>query len=201
MSPINYNLSCYICNNSLFGCSCEPIEFENSTNNYRCYSCHDTSYCISDDCNKQRLKIKEAKIQNQVSVSQNHMLSVVTAFNIRGNKENASFNRVGNITWGNSNNLRNQSDRALPHFSKNNNVPTRGNSLKTSITSNRPGSMKPGGTGVDVKHGSYARYLGKIKANNISVQSDGKSNIPVNSKNINNNKLYRFTIINTNDCC
>ena len=201
MTLTNNNLSCYICNNSLFGCSCEAIEFSDSTNNCRSYSCIDTSYCNSNLCKEQTLKIKEAKIQNQVSVSQNHMLSVVTAFTIRGNKDNATTSKNGSMIWGNSNSLRNQSDRALPHFPKNNNVPTRGNSLNSSITSNRPGSLKPGGTGVDVKHGSYARYLGKIKANNISVQSDGKSNIPVNSKNINNNKLYRFTIINTKNCC
>lgn len=30
-------------------------------------------------------------------------------------------------------------------------------------TKNRPGSMSPGGIGVDVKHGSYARRLAKLK--------------------------------------
>ena len=38
-------------------------------------------------------------------------------------------------------------------------VPTRGNSQKSTITSLRPGAMTPGGEGVDIKHGSYARYL------------------------------------------
>ena len=38
-------------------------------------------------------------------------------------------------------------------------VPTRGNSLRSTITSLRPGALTPGGIGVDVKHGSYARYL------------------------------------------
>jgi hypothetical protein len=28
-----------------------------------------------------------------------------------------------------------------------------------------PGGMTPGGSGVDVKHGSYARYLNKLKGN------------------------------------
>lgn len=201
MSHIDNHLSCYICDNSLFGCSCEPINFSDYSNNYRRYSCNQDPFCNTDFCKNQRLKIKEAQIQNQVCVSQNQILSVVTAFAIRGNKENATTPRNGSMVWGNLNNLRNQSDRALSHTLKNNNVPTRGNSLKSSITSNRPGSMKPGGTGVDVKHGSYARYLGKIKANNIAVNSDGKSDVSVNSKNINDNKLYRFTIINTNNCC
>ena len=31
------------------------------------------------------------------------------------------------------------------------------------VTAGRPGGMTPGGKGVDVKHGSYARYLNKLK--------------------------------------
>jgi len=62
------------------------------------------------------------------------------------------------------NNLRGQSDRALPSTKPTYiNVPTRGNSTKTTITSNKPGGMAPGGAGVDVKHGSYHRYLAKKK--------------------------------------
>jgi hypothetical protein len=36
-------------------------------------------------------------------------------------------------------------------------------STKHSITRLRPGSMSPGGLGVDIKHNSYDRYLNKIK--------------------------------------
>jgi len=42
-------------------------------------------------------------------------------------------------------------------------VPSRGNSTKRSITRERPGSQSPGGIGVNVKHGSYARYLARLK--------------------------------------
>lgn len=42
-------------------------------------------------------------------------------------------------------------------------VPTRGNSTKRSVTKLRPGSMSALGTGVDVKHNSYDRYLRKKK--------------------------------------
>ena len=42
-------------------------------------------------------------------------------------------------------------------------VPSRGNSTKKSITRLRPGSLKPGGFGVDIKHGSYDRYLARLK--------------------------------------
>ena len=47
-------------------------------------------------------------------------------------------------------------------------VPTRGNSLKSTITSLRPGAMTPGGKGVDIKHGSYARYLAQKKSNLVN---------------------------------
>jgi hypothetical protein len=70
---------------------------------------------------------------------------------------NASY---ANVNW-------NQySDRALPGNSLVSNitiVPSRGNSTKSSITRLRPGSLKPGGKGVDIKHGSYDRYLARLK--------------------------------------
>ena len=73
--------------------------------------------------------------------------------------------RMSNRVWGNKNNLRNQSDRSTPSrtgvwLSPGNraptlgeqdgisgyvNVPTRGDSTKTTITGNRPGAMTPGG--------------------------------------------------------
>ena len=56
------------------------------------------------------------------------------------------------------------SDRAFRHIQKVT-VPTRGNSLRTSITRfDRPGCATPGGAGVDMKHGSYQRYLNRLMA-------------------------------------
>jgi hypothetical protein len=58
------------------------------------------------------------------------------------------------------------SDRALPANSLVSNitvVPSRGNSTRSSLTRDRPGSQAPGGKGVDMKHGSYARYLARLK--------------------------------------
>jgi hypothetical protein len=90
--------------------------------------------------------------------------------------------------WGSPNNLRNQSDRSTPSrsgvwvngvrgpaFGVDRgragyvNAPTRGNSTRSTITANKPGAMTPGGQGVDVKHGSYARYLAKKKGNLLNV--------------------------------
>ena len=54
------------------------------------------------------------------------------------------------------------SDRAQPGVVRRH-VPTRGNSTKSSITRMRPGSTSAPGSGVDIKHGSYARYLARLK--------------------------------------
>lgn len=60
------------------------------------------------------------------------------------------------------------SDRAVPGV-VNRNVPSHGSSTRSSITRMRPGSMSaasttaPGSKGVDMKHGSYDRYLAKLK--------------------------------------
>lgn len=58
------------------------------------------------------------------------------------------------------------SDRREPHIQK---VVTAsgstygGNSLKRSLVRCRPGAGSPGGSGVDIKHNSYDRYLNRIK--------------------------------------
>jgi len=58
------------------------------------------------------------------------------------------------------------SDRANPHKQvvvSGNGTSYGGNSLKRSLTRLRPGSLSPGGTGVDIKHNSYDRYLNRLK--------------------------------------
>ena len=58
------------------------------------------------------------------------------------------------------------SDRKEPHlqpFSTSSGSTYRGSSTKRSITSLRPGAMSPGGSGVDIKHNSYDRYLNRLK--------------------------------------
>ena len=48
------------------------------------------------------------------------------------------------------------SDRAVPSVLKTN-VPSHGNSARSSLTRMRPGSTSAAGKGVDIKHGSYDR--------------------------------------------
>ena len=58
------------------------------------------------------------------------------------------------------------SDRAVPGVVKTN-VPSYGNSTRTSLTRMRPGSTSAPGKGVDMKHGSYDRYLARLKGKSV----------------------------------
>ena len=73
---------------------------------------------------------------------------------------------VSNLNWDQ------MSDRARPHVQKAV-VPSRGNSLRRTLTALRPGASAPGGAGVDVKHDSYARYLAQKRGRNART-SPGK---------------------------
>jgi hypothetical protein len=52
---------------------------------------------------------------------------------------------------------------------------THGNSVRSTLTSDRPGAGSPGGAGVDVKHDSYARYLNRKKASTLKTQTQNVS--------------------------
>jgi len=79
------------------------------------------------------------------------------------------------------------------------NVPTRGNSLKTTKTSLRPGALAPGGKGVDIKHNSYDRYLARIKGR--SVLKESSTCETVNRKAVVNNKPRKYNIVSFNCTC
>jgi hypothetical protein len=102
-----------------------------------------------------------------------------------------------NVNWNQ------QSDRAIPGI-VHRNVPSRGNSTRTSITRMRPGSMSapsssiPGSKGVDMKHGSYDRYLAKLKgAKALRTESHASTHnvVPVQG-----NKSRMFGVAYSNNC-
>jgi len=168
----------------LNNCDCSGTTIPN--NNCRCEG------CIS--INQKQI---EKRIQNQIGVSNSQMLDVKKSITIGSDYLNNPINTTELYPF------KNMSDRRMAHFIKNNNVPTRGNSLRSSVTGNRPGSMAPGGKGVDVKHGSYARYLGKLKSKNI-ISNEIQQNVNLTSASrtraVTNNKQFRFSIINTSNC-
>lgn len=47
-------------------------------------------------------------------------------------------------------------------------VPSHGDSTRRTLTRARPGACSAGGAGVDVKHGSYDRYLARLKGKSCS---------------------------------
>ena len=61
------------------------------------------------------------------------------------------------------------SDRAVPHVGTAYN-PSRGNSTRGTLVRHRPGAGGSAGVGVDVKHGSYARYLNRLKSKSLATQ-------------------------------
>jgi hypothetical protein len=65
-------------------------------------------------------------------------------------------NKATDINWNQ------MSDRNVAHVQKVV-VPSRGDSTRSTLTRARPGACSAGGAGVDVKHGSYDRYLARIR--------------------------------------
>lgn len=91
------------------------------------------------------------------------------------------------------------SDRGLASVVSRINVPTRGNSLRTTKTSLRPGALAPGGRGVDIKHNSYDRYLARIKGS--GNLKEGSTCETVNSKAVMNNKPRKYNIVSFRCSC
>lgn len=67
-----------------------------------------------------------------------------------------SANSANAVNWNQ------MSDRNVAHIQQIV-VPSRGNSTRRTLTRARPGACSAGGAGVDVKHGSYDRYLARLK--------------------------------------
>ena len=100
------------------------------------------------------LKLKQINKENYLASSlQNEFIKVQKGYEL---------NSVNCKTWHNA------SDRIQSSKLVFNNIPSRGNSTKTTITRNRPGAMQYSGDGVDIKHNSYERYLLKKKGHIVN---------------------------------
>ena len=132
---------------------------------YYCNQCLDPSgnqpvwHVYSSRCNGCRNGVANSaaatqrRIQNTVRVSQSEYLENLAGLNVY----TPAVAKYGFVNWNQG------SDRAEPGLVQRC-VPSHGaNSTKTSITRMRPGSCSAPGQGVDIKHGSYARYLARIK--------------------------------------
>ena len=154
----------------------------------------DCAPCRSEPCLKQNseamLKVYNRRMYNYVRVPSSLYMGTLGGLNTF----NQSRGGVFGLRWNQS------SDKRLPHMGKAI-VPSRGNSTRSSITRHRPGAGAPGGTGVDIKHNSFQRYLNRKKGG--TVPSDPYVGGLVNPKSVTNNKVQKSSIIttkNTVDC-
>lgn len=80
------------------------------------------------------------------------------------------------------------------------------NSTKRTITRLRPGALSPGGSGVDIKHNSYERYLNRIKGKGpvrrgLVPATFGSPYIPFNRANpVYGGKTIKTSIVSGCDC-
>lgn len=138
----------------------------------------------------------QKKIQNVVRVDSSEYLMNKAALNVY-TQPTAAYS---NVNWNQ------QSDRAVPGV-VHRNVPRRGNGSSTrgSITLMRPGSSSAasssniqGSKGVDMKHGSYDRYLAKLKGGKVlrtQSQVSTITNVPQQG-----NKTRQFGVAYSDNC-
>ena len=97
----------------------------------------------------------------------------------------------GQLPWNN------MSDRAVAGV-VHSHVPSRGvNSAHATITRARPGACSAPGSGVDVKHGSYARYLAKLKGKTVGRSCSTASVVPTP---IRGDKTQYFSVSHSDRC-
>ena len=87
------------------------------------------------------------------------------------------------------------SDRLRPSNSQNHNIRVvyrNTSSLQGSRTALRPGSLAPGGIGVDIKHNSYDRHLAKLKAKNLRPRESTHNPTPIQGNKMNNISIFNY---------
>ena len=144
MTPPNYIVDCSCTGDIIYGV-------------VQCKGCSN-AYCQTCDPSGSYLDITQKRIWNTVRVPASEYVMNLASLSVY--QAPSTDPKYSNVNWNQ------MSDRALPanlNISKITVVPSHGNSTRSSITRDRPGSMRPGGTGVDIKHGSYARYLARLK--------------------------------------
>ena len=160
----------------------------------QCKGCSN-AYCQTCDPSGSYLDITQKRIWNTVRVPASEYVMNLASLSVY--QAPIPFNidpKYSNVNWNQ------MSDRALPanlNISKITVVPSHGNSTRSSITRDRPGSMRPGGKGVDIKHGSYARYLARLKGKG-PLRTQQVTTIGTNIKNASNQQHAQAIAIANN---
>ncbi len=148
----------------------------------RCISCPN-DVALKTDSSEIRKRHLFKQMYNTVRVSSSEYSMNKAALNV-GNPDGSARSAQQN----------NQaSDRAQASVVSRINVPSRGNSRTTSLTRLRPGSLAPGGTGVDIKHNSYDRYLARIKGSGLLKQEGTAKRVDTTA--VVNNKPRKYNIV------
>jgi hypothetical protein len=156
-------------------CNCGDNNFINT----QCRSC---SGGLNDAISIQK------KIWNQVRVPASVFSMNLAALNMASERLTNATNAKP-LNWNQSSDSWVASQQTAYH-------PTHGNSLKSTLTSLRPGAGAPAGKGVDIKHNSYARYLGRKKAVNIRTHAITPVPLPIQG-----NKTQAYGLINQSQQC
>lgn len=157
----------------------------------QCKGCSN-AYCQTCDPSGSYLDITQKRIWNTVRVPASEYVMNLASLSVY--QAPSTDPKYSNVNWNQ------MSDRALPanlNISKITVVPSHGNSTRSSITRDRPGSMRPGGKGVDIKHGSYARYLARLKGKG-PLRTQQVTTIGTNIKNASNQQQAQAIAIANN---
>ena len=149
-------------------------------NNTQCVS------CLNKENANAKATIVQKRIWKQVRAPASTYLMNLSAFTSAENRLTSGKN----VNWNQMSDRVN--DARQPALN-----PTHGNSLKRTLTSDKPGAGTPGGAGVDVKHDSYARYLNRKKAMNMKTQTKN-----IATKALYGNKTKQINILASSvNCC
>jgi hypothetical protein len=180
--PLNseFTPDTYYCNQCLDASGNQPQWFVYN----RCNRCNN---CNEEGCNMVAAGTTQRRIQNTVRVSQSEYLENLAGLNVYV----APIAKYGLVNWNQG------SDRAEPGRVMRNVPSYNASSTKTSITRMRPGSCSAAGEGVDIKHGSYARYLARIKGRG-PYRTESQTVPPVEG---NKTKKYGIAYSHRDDKC
>jgi hypothetical protein len=170
----------------LYDCSCNP----NTERVVGCVTCSPGAFQSASKI----AEVTQKRIQNQVRVPSSvyamNLGSVNIAGPFSGDSSNKPLTSYNNVNWNQSSD-RNRPANSLISMNFRRNVPSHGNSTKYTLTRHRPGASAPGGVGVDIKHNSYDRYLGRLKSKTIRGQ---RTNIAIAVKG---NKTRKYGILSS----
>ena len=167
-------------------CNCPTCIYPNISACSGTGMCSCTGTCSSTSTKSYNEFISQRRLWNQVRVPSSLFAMNISSLTIGSSRMKTINGQTNNQS----------SDQAVPAI-QNNPLPSHGNSRKTTLTSLKPGACMPGGKGVDIKHNSYARYLGRKKAINIRTQSTATAA----PKPIQGNKTQAYGLINQSQLC